>query len=249
MRCPKCGYISFDHQETCTKCQKYIGDVVAEIKGTTFSAKAPSFLKITAADRFSSPLAAASPTESAGPSTSDDVYPIDAIEETEFSLDQAVESETPRGEIEFPGGEDDFAMELDAITETSPRDEFTLDLGAEPDDAPQIPSMDFGDLDISDLAPPDKEEAAPIQFVEQPVLSDLEPIATRSETLAPSPSPLSPTKAALEDLNFNDLDLDSPSKPISGSAAGKRYLPSVKTGTALDKFDIDLGDLFPENKK
>ena len=53
----------------------------------------------------------------------------------------------------------------------------------------------------------------------------------------------------MEDLNFNGLDLETPSKIVSGSAAGKRYLPSVKTGTALDKFDIDLGDLFSDKKK
>ena len=35
---------------------------------------------------------------------------------------------------------------------------------------------------------------------------------------------------------------------VIGSAAGKRFLPSVKTGTALDKFDIDLGDLFSDKK-
>lgn len=253
MRCPKCGYISFDHQETCNKCQKYIGDVVAEIKGTTFSAKAPSFLKITSADSsFPSSLASVATKESPSSSGSDEAYAFEVDEETELSLDQAADSEPPRREIEFPGGQDDFVMELDEIAETSPRDEFTLDLGPQPDDAPQMPSMDFGDLDISDLAPPDKEEAEPIHFVEQPVLSDLEPVASRSETPAsppPSPSSPSPMKAGLEDLNFNGLDLDTPSKLIGGSAAGKRYLPSVKTGTALDKFDIDLGDLFPENKK
>lgn len=252
MRCPKCGYISFDQQETCNKCQKYIGDVVAEIKGTTFSAKAPSFLKITSADSsFPSPIATAA-TKEKSDSSGSEAYAFETDEETEISFDQAAESEPPRREIEFPGGQEDFVMDLDEIAETSPRDEFTLDLGPQPDDAPQMPSMDFGDLDISDLAPPDKEEAAPIQFVEQPVLSDLEPVATRSETLAPpppSPSSPSPMKAGLEDLNFNGLDLDTPSKLISGSIAGKRYLPSVKTGTALDKFDIDLGDLFPENKK
>ncbi len=249
MRCPKCGYISFDHQETCTKCQKYIGDVGTEIKGTTFSAKAPAFLRITSADRAPSPLAA---QESPGASGNAEAYAFETDEEIEISFDQATESEPPRREIEFPGGQEDFVMELDEIAETSPRDEFTLDLGSQPDDAPQMPSLDFGDLDISDLAPPDKEEAAPIHFVEQPVLSDIEPVAIRSETVAPpppSPSPSSPMKAGLEDLNFNGLDLDTPSKLPSGSAAGKRYLPSVKTGTALDKFDIDLGDLFPENKK
>ena len=82
MRCPKCGYISFDHQETCNKCQKYIGDVVADIKGTTFSAKAPSFLKITSADKSPSPLASAAIKESPGSSGGDEAYAFEADEET-----------------------------------------------------------------------------------------------------------------------------------------------------------------------
>jgi len=254
MRCPKCGSISFDHQETCSKCLKYIGDVVAEVNGTTHSAKAPVFLKVTSADRFPTSLSAekAKEQEKSFLPESEDSFALEADEETEFVLDHAGAAEQPRGEIEFPGGQESFLMELDDITETSPRDEFTLDLGEKTDEKPQLPSMDFGDLDISDLAPPAKEDAEPIHFVEQPVLSDLEPIATRSETLSPlppTPSASSPLKAGLEDLNFSGLDLDTPSKLIGGNTTGKQYLPSVKTGTALDKFDIDLGELFPENKK
>ena len=45
MRCPKCGYISFDHVETCLKCKKDISGKV-EVEGTTYHAAAPSFLKI-----------------------------------------------------------------------------------------------------------------------------------------------------------------------------------------------------------
>ncbi|RUM46100.1 MAG: hypothetical protein DSY80_02620, partial [Desulfocapsa sp.] len=45
MRCPKCGYISFDHVDTCLKCNKDISDNV-EVEGTTYHAAAPSFLKV-----------------------------------------------------------------------------------------------------------------------------------------------------------------------------------------------------------
>ncbi len=43
MRCPKCGYISFDHVETCLKCKKDISGKV-DVVGTTYHAVAPSFL-------------------------------------------------------------------------------------------------------------------------------------------------------------------------------------------------------------
>ena len=45
MRCPKCGYISFDHMETCLKCKKDISDS-AEVEGTTYHAASPSFLRV-----------------------------------------------------------------------------------------------------------------------------------------------------------------------------------------------------------
>ncbi|WP_319587247.1 hypothetical protein [uncultured Desulfobulbus sp.] len=251
MRCPKCGYISFDHLETCKKCQKYIGDVGAEINGTTYNAETPLFLKITSREE-STPSLLSQKTrgmEARGQVESDDSFELGESEETEFVLDHEFDPEPQRKEIDFPGGKEDFVMELNDIGDISPRDEFTLDLGEQSDGMKsQLPSMDFGDLDISDLAPPIKEESEPIQFAEEPVLSDLEPVASLSQS-HPPPSTSSEIQSGLEDLNFNGLDLDTPAKLVSGSVAGKRFLPSVKTGTALDKFDIDLGNLFAENKK
>lgn len=251
MRCPKCGYISFDHLETCKKCQKYIGDVGAEINGTTYNADTPLFLKIASREE-STPSLLSQKTrgmEARGQVESDDSFELGESGETEFVLDHEFDPEPQRKEIDFPGGKEDFVMELDDIGDISPRDEFTLDLGEQSDDMKsQLPSMDFGDLDISDLAPPIKEESEPIQFAEEPVLSDLEPVASLSQS-HPPPSTSSEIQSGLEDLNFNGLDLDTPAKLVSGSVAGKRFLPSVKTGTALDKFDIDLGNLFAENKK
>ncbi len=34
MRCPKCGYISFDQQETCAKCSRNLQDISNDLKGT-----------------------------------------------------------------------------------------------------------------------------------------------------------------------------------------------------------------------
>ncbi len=249
MRCPKCGYISFDHLETCKKCQKYIGDVGAEINGTTYNAETPLFLIISSGEESSSSLLSQKTRgmEARDRVESDDSFELGETEETEFVLDHEFDPEPQRKEIEFPAGKEDFVMELDDIGDISPRDEFTLDLGEQSDDMKsQLPSMDFGDLDISDLAPPTQDESKPIQFAEEPVLSDLEPVASLSQ---PPPSTSSESQSGLADLNFNGLDLDTPAKLVSGSAAGKRFLPSVKTGTALDKFDVDLGNLFAENKK
>jgi hypothetical protein len=47
MRCPKCGFISFDHLATCLNCSKDISEVSSTAHGTTYNAAAPMFLKFT----------------------------------------------------------------------------------------------------------------------------------------------------------------------------------------------------------
>jgi len=49
--------------------------------------------------------------------------------------------------------------------------------------------------------------------------------------------------SGLEDLQVDDLDLNAPAPLVAGSKLGEKLMPSVKTGTALDDFDIDLGEL------
>lgn len=256
MRCPKCGYISFDHLETCKKCQKNIADVVAEIKGTVYDAEPPLFLQLATDGRFQVPDSSSQITNK-NEKLADNIPDIDLQEpagiDTDFIFDEGAIEEFPRNTNSLPDSSDDLIMEMDDFSEVSPREEYTLELS---EDRGEIelkgPALDFGDLDISDLAPPVKEQSDNTpQFAEELVLAETEPVAALSEY--PPQLPKAATKSAksqgLEDLNFNGLDLDAPAKIVTGSAAGKRYLPSVKTGTALDKFDIDLGDLFAGDKK
>ncbi len=44
MRCPKCGYISFDQITNCLRCNKDIGKVAEEVNGSVFNAVAPDYL-------------------------------------------------------------------------------------------------------------------------------------------------------------------------------------------------------------
>jgi hypothetical protein len=99
--------------------------------------------------------------------------------------------------------------------------------------------MDFGDIDISDLGPPEKEESV---MDEQEENLSMESAANDDDV---APSPASEGGKGLEDLQLDDLDLESPSPP---PAKGKKLAPGMKTGTALDDFDLDLGELFPEKE-
>jgi len=245
MRCPKCGYISFDHQETCKKCAKNIGDTVAEVNGTVYEALAPVFLNVGTQSCFPERGSSAeAPLERAVAEHGD------ALAMGEEGGITFVDDD----EIILADEGEEVIMDLDRFTEVSPRAEFTLELG-EGDGGRETksPSLDFGDLDISDLAPPAKESVEPraavgLTLAEELQMSRAEPIAELSEiepeqVAAPTPKP-----TGLEDLYVEGLDLDSPAPSVAGDVTGKRYIPSVKTGTALDSFDIDLGDLFAENK-
>lgn len=44
MRCPKCGYTSFDNQDRCRKCKKRLSSSAATLMGTVINATPPSFL-------------------------------------------------------------------------------------------------------------------------------------------------------------------------------------------------------------
>ncbi len=245
MRCPKCGYISFDHLEVCNKCGKSLGETVTELNGTVYDALAPSFLQIKGDDDrlhddqpFSSPVPG---DEEATTDNETDTVVREGID-TEFVLDD-----------EDPAWADDgkeLVMDLDDFGEVSPQEEYTLDLNKENEIVePSQPSLDFGDLDISDLAPPLKEQADILTLEEEPEPVSIQPVAALSQNL-PSQQKSTPVKTkGLEDLHVNGINLETPAKFVSGSVAGKRYSPSIKTGTALDKFNVDLGELFTENKK
>ena len=50
MRCPKCGYISFDYQDSCGNCATSLAGALGEIQGTVRKVQAPNFLGALFAD-------------------------------------------------------------------------------------------------------------------------------------------------------------------------------------------------------
>ncbi len=245
MRCPKCGYVSFDHQDVCRKCRKPLGASLSEMNGTVYDAPAPSFLKLRTEEEktLSGPVA-----------------PLFQEEEEIMEFDEEAmeeELEEAEGAALRPGIDTEFILEDE---EDAPQEEIRMDLeGFAAEDsqadeqqpepaAEESPGLDFGELDISDLAPAIEEDEQEEEY-EELEFATAGPVAEVSAAAATIPVPQGGPKGKLEDLEFNGLDLETPSKLVSGSAAGKRYMPSVKTGTALDKFNIDLGDLFSDEQK
>ncbi len=249
MRCPKCGYISFDHLERCKKCGKDIAEATAELEGTVFEAVVPVFLQFEAGGNEE---------------VADDMAGASAGEDIDLNLDETFEEiETgnevsPGEEVELVLGDEEELPEMDAADATlagevnaaqeAPADtgdegELVLELGDGQSGGEEIEGLqlDFSDIDISDLAPPvEEEEPEELSLASG---DEAVPVMASGPAAAAGAAP-----GGLEDLEIDDLDLDAP-PPVTGSAAGGRLPPAVKTGTALDDFDVDLGDLLADGKK
>jgi hypothetical protein len=259
MRCPKCGYITFDHLETCTKCRKNIAQVSMQLSGTVYKAETPSFLQFEVYE-----------------SDTDNDASVDLLsEEEDIELDMSADGDDgvdmelslEDDTLESDEAQADEDLDLDFMDESvealglgsSEGDEFDLDLAndgsidldldeggkdaAEGEDGPQL---DFSELDISDLAPPsaDEDDLSSGELTFEGVAD-----ASAATVADAALSSAKTTGAGLEDLQMDGLDLEIPSLPPAGSATGKKLRTSVKTGTALDKFDIDLGELISDQEK
>lgn len=117
-------------------------------------------------------------------------------------------------------------------------DEVFVDFSAEEGPAVEAatlveePPVEEAAIDISDLAAVEKE---PAQFDEV----GMEEVAFAIGDEKPSTSEA--MGQGLEDLKVEGIDLDASPAPPSGRDT---VAPPVKTGTALDNFDVDLDEVF-----
>ncbi len=233
MRCPKCGYITFDHLETCTKCKKNIAAFAEQLSGTTFQAEPPSFLQLEVH------AAAVGDNGSVDVFSDDDIELDMSVEETGDDIQFDFEEESADVPDVAAFEEDDFDLPLTD-------DDVGLDLeGSADEDAndDKGPQLDFSDMDISDLAPPEDTEEL---LVGELSLDESGPAPGTGSSASPA---MATAGGRLEDLQMEGLDLGIPSAAPSGSSVGGTVKPAVKTGTALDDFDIDLGELTSGQEK
>ncbi len=225
MRCPKCGFISFDNLENCLKCNKDISVATKAFQGSIQNVATPSFLKFSVPDddiRIEGAAEVGGEIEFADPDLEILVDDGEASDQIDFNLDGGDDSDDnlplaadfDEGATFGADEEDDIDLSADlGQFEDVPEDDtFSFD---DFDDEPEttegadLPEMDLPDElnDISDLLPPDsipKEEPSAEQF-EEPIKAEPE-----------------------DDLDFSNLDFD-----LSGAeevAAGE----SVAEKTAQD---------------
>ena len=174
MRCPKCGYISFDHMDTCLKCKKDISGG-SDVEGTTYHAANPSFLKISVeADPVEDSAASFDSNEDFAEDNYDFSDPdLEALADVEEDITIG-DSGDDEGSIFFADPDSaDFELEPDIDEDEEIGFEFELEgdddeLALFDDEEATAPALNVPDdlADISDLAPPIEEEIQPAAALE-----------------------------------------------------------------------------------
>lgn len=134
MRCTKCGYISFDKVETCSKCAASLVEISEKISGTVQKVEAPAFLV--------SVIGVAG-----GAALIEDDQDIFSSQETEFDLAGAVDEEALEENV----------AEVDVASDEG----LEIDMGAE---EREVPSIDLSQFDEGQGEAVDEEASADVEF-------------------------------------------------------------------------------------
>ena len=159
MRCPKCGYISFDHMDTCLKCKKDISEGV-EVAGTTYHAVAPSFLRVPEKRDVEADPEGQEVEETDFEFVDPDLDVLSDEDEADIAIAEVVEED---GGIEFQleadeeFDEEGFDFDID---DDEDEEDFAVSPVSEQESQASL-SVPDELADISDLAPPVRERVSP----------------------------------------------------------------------------------------
>lgn len=261
MRCPKCGYISFDHLEQCLKCKKNIKAVSDSLHGTVFHVEVPNFLNLNKR-RDEKPEADEALTETFEADedfVDEDLEVLVKDESTaEIEMETVVDGDL---DIEDQGRADKTPVAENVDLEDR---EIEIDLSQfedteEPLVAPGEPRKTHNETqtlsldlpaelaDLSDLAPPSGLElkpekpapkVAPTKDTATVEMGDVDfdlGLGGLEVDLADGSDPTQETVLALDDIDFTETPAKSSEKT-----------PAKQSGPGMDddlNFDLDLGGL------
>lgn len=186
MRCPKCGYTSFDNLERCKRCKKNIAATAAALMGTTVDAVPPAFLCV--GDEGEA-IGASAPAQSGGANVS--------------LKNKSPAVVVPPGEKVATSGDEPALPETGATGgQGTALDLSGMDISDLKAPAPEVQaaSAPVDDFSLEDLQ---------LGAEELGVTAKSPPKPTPSSTSAAPPNKVSPagkTGTALDSFNFDDLD-------------------------------------------
>ncbi|MFP3982734.1 MAG: hypothetical protein ACLFV2_03480 [Desulfurivibrionaceae bacterium] len=151
MRCPKCGYISFDQQKTCANCSRDLQEFMREFNGTGMKAEKTSFLDSLIAD---------SGEQSVPGRNSEEGGEKEDPSQEEFYFDEVPAAGEEGTGIEFSLDEEEEEVEEKSTEDSAPGDQKTagedLDFG-------EVGSLEIGseEAPAGDEDVPEEEEPLP----------------------------------------------------------------------------------------
>jgi hypothetical protein len=241
MRCPKCGYISFDNVEKCLKCKKNIADTSKLFQGSVLNVATPVFLNRTVEEE-----------EVDIPVGGDEAVAEEEFEITDPDLEILLEDEegsTAEVGLELESDEDTEMAVLDELNDDLSEIEEFSEEEAESDD--EAPMLDLGMFDE------DEEEVAAGEGAEAPAFEVPDELADISDL---SPPEKSPERQAAAQEPYIDLDLgdfgdsleEAEIAAAAASAAKSEKKPEeMKISLDMDEeldFNLDLGGLSIHDK-
>lgn len=240
MRCAKCGFISFDHLDSCPKCHKTMDH--GQIKGTTYPVAPPLFLQPVQKDEV-------------------DVSEDGIVDILDPDLDLFADEGEGADVVDFdesPGADQAFTMNADsqaAGDEISPGLDFEKAFATEASKADSEPgenelTMDAGSFEEESLSgqPEQGMRAATLEIPEELAdISDLAPPAATELTqeqwvTAPAPGGVQASiddALSLDDLNLDDIELDD----LKLSFEDKKDETFPSSGKQEDQGDLSLDDI------
>jgi hypothetical protein len=229
MRCPKCGFISFDHLEKCVKCNKDIKGISFSLFGSTYNIQPPRFLKL--------------PQERIVDSSEQDDFEEESFDEVDRYVDEELdilieddESETEDNEVK---AKSEFSKSSDADEEEEQEGEIEIDF-SQFEDAGE-PEVNLFDEDDAEEEEQQEQVMRPRPAMELPAeLSDMSDLAhpgKRYESERPSEKS---TASDLSDLELDDLYFDLGLDGLEENQPAKKGKPEE---SVLSLDDLDFSDV------
>jgi len=255
MKCPKCAYISFDHNQVCPKCSKDIGAVQRKLNLPGFRPDPPSLLGALTGEAGDSHVGlnmdGSGGVFSEGQETAfspEDSQTIEAMEEA-FEDSQSLEMQleaTPEPGIHFPAeeGAEEVSPGLEGLVLDADEALPKADEAAEED----IVSFDFDDLsgDETEIAfDEDITEGSPTSDLELGEGEDeisLEPEAFSLEDTEISPATETGDEEDEISLDFSDLSMEE------SESGGETVVEPEEEALAMDLDDLLLDEIEPEEE-
>ena len=236
MRCPKCGYISFDHLEKCLKCNKDIEAVSDGLFGSTYNIKAPTFLVLNRQPREE-------PSEDMDFSEEQSFDVDDGYVDDELAVLVEEEDTDTDGEIEFADDEQPSVV-MSEDDEQDDEGEIEIDFSQFEDaDEPEVNLFDENELEDEVRKDQAAQHSLKIDLPEE--LADISDLAPPARSIEEDDGPSEkPADTDFSDLDLDDLNFDLGLDDLDGDNTKS---PAVAEEAILALDEIDFSETLAES--